>query len=636
MKGLTYQGLIAIEQSFMSGGGNESYAHSEGSSHPRQFTYDQRHDNQTDQKYQDLLQQVNDIVFRMSLEGILTEVSPSVTGILGYSVDEIVGKDISEYIPPDSMNIIRAEVSRKISNPDETSLYELPIRARNNTMITCEVSSRIIRRPGYPLEIFGIIRDTSERKRMEDALRSSEKKYRELFENAVQGMFRTTPDGQILDVNYSFAKIFGYSEPEELIRYVPDIRQLYLNQTKQDEILFILKRDRIIENAIIEVMDRNGGTRWIRFNARLVPGENGTTIDGSVMDITGEHVLKKSLEEKDQIYRLLADNISDVIWTADMDMNVSYMSPSVKRLRGFTAEEASTQTLSEVYTPESLHSLIINRNQGMKRLQSGDPDSCLPQYLELGMYHRDGHVIWTESVISLIWNDAHEPAGVVGSIRDISSRKQVEQAHRESQDRLREAQKLAQMGNWEINTRTHRIICSDEVHRIFEVEQPDINQTYERFLTCVHPDDCERLTQEYIRCLEENQPGEFITRIVFPDGRIKHLHIRGRGEYSPDGRPERIIGTVQDITDRMTLEEERTNLIKQIQKNIAELSILNDGIRNPLSIIETILERGSEGGREEIEDQIARIDSMVNQLDKRWAESEKIFSYLQKHYGISM
>jgi chromosome segregation ATPase len=84
----------------------------------------------------------------------------------------------------------------------------------------------------------------------------------------------------------------------------------------------------------------------------------------------------------------------------------------------------------------------------------------------------------------------------------------------------------------------------------------------------------------------------------------------------------------------MRLEEEREKLMKQIQRNIAELSILNDGIRNPLSIIEATLEVNPERPHEEIHRQIDRIDAMITQLDKRWAESEKIFSYLNKHYGI--
>ncbi|HWQ64520.1 MAG TPA: hypothetical protein VN429_08895 [Methanospirillum sp.] len=85
----------------------------------------------------------------------------------------------------------------------------------------------------------------------------------------------------------------------------------------------------------------------------------------------------------------------------------------------------------------------------------------------------------------------------------------------------------------------------------------------------------------------------------------------------------------------MILEDERRQLIKQIQHNIAELAILNDGIRNPLAIIEAVLELKLGNFHSEILTQISRIDSMVTQLDKRWAESEKIFLYLQKHNGIS-
>lgn len=586
-------------------------------------------------KYQDLLNQVNDIVFRMTIDGVLTEVSPSVSSILNYSAEEVIGKNIATFIPPKSMETIRKEITKKIANPTISSLYEVPIRSRSGRIVTCEINSRIIRRNGSPPEILGIIRDTTERRRIENALITSEKKYREIFEKAVEGMFRTRPDGQILDANYSFAKILGYSSPRELIHEVTNISSMYLHPEDREEILRMLKLDNVVENVLLEFLDRGRISRWIRLNARLIWEDNQEIIEGTCMDITNEHLLEKNLHEKEQVYRLLADNITDVIWTADMEMNVSYMSPSVQRLRGFTPKEASSQPLHEVYTPESLETLMNSRRKGMEQLSQENPGVILPQYLELGMYHRDGHVIWTETVISLIYNAVHKPIGVVGSIRDISARKQVEQAHRESESRLREAQKIAQIGNWEMNDRTQIIICSDEVYRIFEIEPSSNPPTYERLLKYVHPEDIERVDREYRSSVKENRDSEILFRILLPNGKIKHLQVRAGRELSSDRMFGKTIGTIQDITSRMNLEEEREKLMTQIQRNIAELSILNDGIRNPLAIIETILEMEPEWGREEISTQIARIDAMVTQLDRRWVESEKIFSYLQKHYGMT-
>nr|WP_319539571.1 transporter substrate-binding domain-containing protein [uncultured Methanospirillum sp.] len=93
---------------------------------------------------------------------------------------------------------------------------------------------------------------------------------------------------------------------------------------------------------------------------------------------------------------------------------------------------------------------------------------------------------------------------------------------------------------------------------------------------------------------------------------------------------------MQNITERNRYEAERENAITQIQRNLAELSLLNDGIRNPLTVILGATEMYGNEGIPLIEEQVRRIDAMINQLDQRWNESEKIFSYLKKHYGVTV
>lgn len=93
---------------------------------------------------------------------------------------------------------------------------------------------------------------------------------------------------------------------------------------------------------------------------------------------------------------------------------------------------------------------------------------------------------------------------------------------------------------------------------------------------------------------------------------------------------------MQNITERIRFELERETVITQIQRNLAELSALNDGIRNPLTVILGTNEIYSTDGTPVIEEQVRRIDAMINQLDLRWNESEKIFRYLKNHYGVTV
>jgi len=583
--------------------------------------------------YQELLDQVNDIVFRITIQGILTEVSPSVTRILGYTPDYLIGKDITHFLNPVSIEKVRDEITRKITHPSESSRYELPIQAHDGREVICEINSRLVKGTGKSPEILGIIRDTTERRKMEDLIRASEHKFRDIYENAIEGIFQTTIKGEILSVNNSLAQMCGYNSPEEFMSRVHDISSIYVNLEDRLRILKALDQHRSVQNIQLEFLRSDDQKRWISLNARIVYHPAGDYIEGSVVDVTEEVLLRKNLEEKERIYRLLAENVSDVIWTADMNMRLNYISPSVSRLRGYTPEEASLQQLHEVYTPESLHNLIVSRRKGMEDLMTDNKGEDMPQFLELGMYHRDGHIIWTETVISLIRGEDGSPTGVVGSIRDISARKQVEMAHEEIEARLNEAQQIGQIGNWEMNQKTGTITCSDEVYRILETSPDFISNTIDSFIAHIHPDDQEEFRSRFFHRIQDSDFRESVYRVVLAGGKIKHLQIRGRF-VTKDGDENLIIGTVQDITERMALEDERAQLIRQIQRNMTELMILNDGIRNPLAIVEAVLELKPINCRDEILMQISRIDTMVNQLDKRWAESEKVFSYLQKHYGI--
>ncbi len=549
--------------------------------------------------YQELLDQVNDIVFRMTIQGSLTEVSPSVTRILGYTPADLIGKNITHYLNPASLEKVREEISNKITHPSESSRYELSIQARDGREVIWDVNSRLVKRTGQPPEILGIIRDTSEHK------------FRDIYENVIEGIFQTSVNGEILSANNSFARMYGYDTPAEFLSQVHDISCIYANRDDRLRILQALSQHNSVQNVHLEVVRKDGEKRWISLNARMVSHPAGHYIEGSVVDITEEVLLKKSLEEKERIYRLLAENVSDVIWTADLNMRVNYISPSVWRLRGYTPEEASLQHLHEVYTPDSIHTLLKSRRKGMDDLMTGDHRTDMVQYLELAMYHRDGHVIWTETVISPIRGEDGRPIGVVGSIRDISARKQVQLAHQEIETRLNEAQQIAQIGSWEMNRKNGIITCSDEVYRILEITPDAISGTIDSFIAYIHPDDRDEFRCRFFHRIQDSEFRESVYRVVLDGGRIKYLQIRGRS-VSKGGDENLIVGTVQDITERMTLEDERKQLIRQIQRNMAELMILNDGIRNPLAIVEAVLEFKPNNCHEEILTQISRIDTMVS------------------------
>ena len=147
---------------------------------------------------------------------------------------------------------------------------------------------------------------------------------------------------------------------------------------------------------------------------------------------------RQNLRESKKRYRLLAENLTDVIWVLDMRLKHVYVSPSVENLRGFTPEEAMKQPLEEVLTPDSYRKVLdilsreLSLETGGQRHQRG-----WTQNIEVEMLRKDGSTIWTEVKISLLYDEHNRPQEILGITRDITERKKAEEALKKSEEYYR-------------------------------------------------------------------------------------------------------------------------------------------------------------------------------------------------------
>jgi two-component system sensor histidine kinase/response regulator len=144
-----------------------------------------------------------------------------------------------------------------------------------------------------------LARETAERKRVEIELHKTEAKYRSIFENAVEGIFQTTPDGQYLDVNLSLARIYGYETPEALISGLTDIRgQLYVDNARRDEFARQLQAQLTVSGFESQIYRRDGEVIWISESARAVRDSAGKLLyyEGTVQDVTARKRAEEELQ----------------------------------------------------------------------------------------------------------------------------------------------------------------------------------------------------------------------------------------------------------------------------------------------------------------------------------------------------
>ncbi len=199
-------------------------------------------------------------------------------------------------LDPDAEIEQRYDLLQKKGN----SLYAenfVPLLRGGEGAYVSAIASPLFDSNGNQIGAIQSIRDVTERRRVEDALSRAEEKYRSIFENAIEGIFQTTPDGRIISANPAFARILGYSSPEELLNTVTDIsRQVYVNLENRAELLRLVEERGVLREFEVRFVRKDKSTAWITLNVRAVRDSAGQIIylEGTAQDITE----RKELESR--------------------------------------------------------------------------------------------------------------------------------------------------------------------------------------------------------------------------------------------------------------------------------------------------------------------------------------------------
>ncbi|MDZ7955194.1 PAS domain-containing protein [Nostoc sp. DedQUE09] len=380
-------------------------------------------------------------------------------------------------------------------------------------------------------------------------------------------------------VNYEIAQGWGYTPAEiqamgkELstqLLHAEDLARLpsYLekfNSVRQGEVLSFEYR----------IRHANGEWRWFcsydTLHSRTADGLPQYLL-GIAFDITERRHIEISLRQSNERFELAAAAVNCLIYDWEIGRNTVERTQGLTQVFGYTQQETEPtfQWWQERIHPDDQQRV---NDQFMASMANGN------RYrIEYRVRHQDGRYLWVVDQGFAVRDANGQVVRVVGASTDITEqqaalweRQKIETNLRESEERIRLATNAAELGMWFWNITTNEVIWTDKCRQLFGLSL-EAEISFEIFLNCIYAEDRQCIHEAIARSLEEQVDCDIEYRTLWSDGSIHWIAAKGRVFYDAEGKPVRMMGTTQDITQRKQVENDlrhrETQLRRLVDSNI--------------------------------------------------------------------
>ncbi|MFA5180191.1 MAG: PAS domain S-box protein [Syntrophales bacterium] len=386
-----------------------------------------------EEKYRLLIENSHDIIYTLTPEGVFTFVSPGWTVLLGHTIDQVVGKPFRHFVYPDDLIKCEAFLQKSIETGQRQTGVEYRVQHADGSWRWHTTNSVPLKdKIGNIIGFEGIASDITERKYAKEALQESEERYRTLVENASDIVFRTDQDGNIIFVNPAARRISGYEEGEIIGKRFSTL----VRPDLQEEALKFFGRQLVkgLQNTYSEypILTKEGNEVWLGQNTQLL------LVDGHVVgfqavarDITERKRIEESLQESEEVFRLLFEKSADAHLLIDGDRNID-CNEAALRMAGCSDKSMLINLTPADTAPERQPDGELSSEKAKRMIEIAvNEGSNLFEWLSRGF---DGVERYQEVMLTSIPMKGRKLIHTMS--RDITEQKKVDAEMRESQRRL--------------------------------------------------------------------------------------------------------------------------------------------------------------------------------------------------------
>lgn len=488
--------------------------------------------------------------------------SDEVYRIVGYEPGEVVPSHelFIEHVHRDDRARVREAIVQAVAEKRHYQLEHRILRADGEERIVQEYAEITLDSHGQSLRMFGTIQDITELRRAEAQVRSSNERLKLALNAARLGVWEWDSQTDELFWSRECFEVFGvgkfggtrasfteFIHPEDVARTMSEFDQAIA--------------ERNLSKLEFRIIRPDGQIRWVTNVGQGTYDRTGVLLRvvGTVQDITERKRSDESLRESQRSFQQLAESLPQLVWTCDPQGMNTYSSPQWEAYTGQpAARQLGLNWLDQVHTDDQ---------EGLKQAWLNAVAQETSHRFEFRIRRHDGCYRWFDARAVPLRDGHGQLVKWIGTNTDIQEQREMREALRISEERLRLATEAAEIGTWDRDLKGNVLIWSPTLERMMGFVPGGFPGTYEAFLEILHPDDLELMLAAQQRARTERGQYQAELRFRLPNGGERWGMIKGQVFFDQAGQPERMVGIDMDITERKRNEAEISRLAAIVESS---------------------------------------------------------------------